>query len=83
MVPPQMSKLDEKSYEKLLKEDLVCWKCESPMKNIPTLKDHLQEEWDKTSKREKAKAGRKRKFEEEGLRGEHQVKPDVGEICEI
>ncbi|KAE9406349.1 hypothetical protein BT96DRAFT_954836 [Gymnopus androsaceus JB14] len=60
----QMAKLDEKAYEKLLKEDLVCWKCESPMKNIPTLKEHLQEEWDKESKREKARAERKRKLEE-------------------
>lgn len=61
---PQMSKLDEKSYEKLLKEDLVCWKCDLPMKNMPTLKDHLQEEWDKESQREKARADRKRKLEE-------------------
>ena len=59
-----MAKLDEKAYEKLLKEDLVCWKCESPMKNIPTLKEHLQEEWDKESKREKARAERKRKLDE-------------------
>ncbi|KAJ4488139.1 hypothetical protein J3R30DRAFT_3654469 [Lentinula aciculospora] len=60
----EMVKLDQKAYEKLLKEDLVCWKCEAQMKNIPTLKAHLQEEWDKVSKREKGRTERKRKLEE-------------------
>ncbi|KIK59736.1 hypothetical protein GYMLUDRAFT_44172 [Collybiopsis luxurians FD-317 M1] len=60
----EMSRLDEKAYEKLLKEDLACWQCESPMKNIPTLKDHLQEEWNTLSRREKARVERKRKMEE-------------------
>ncbi|KAJ3908575.1 HIT-like domain-containing protein [Lentinula edodes] len=63
----EMVKLDQKSYEKLLKEDLVCWKCEAPMKNIPTLKAHLQEEWNEVSKREKRRAERKRKQEEKQL----------------
>ncbi|KAJ4480591.1 HIT-like domain-containing protein, partial [Lentinula edodes] len=63
----EMVKLDQKAYEKLLKEDLVCWKCEAPMKNIPTLKAHLQEEWNETSKREKRRAERKRKQEEKQL----------------
>ncbi|KAF9069943.1 hypothetical protein BDP27DRAFT_666644 [Rhodocollybia butyracea] len=58
----EMSKLDTHAYEKLLKEDLICWNCEAPMKNIPTLKSHLQEEWDKLAKREKARAERKRKL---------------------
>ncbi|KAF5391469.1 hypothetical protein D9757_002034 [Collybiopsis confluens] len=61
----EMSKLDVKAYESLLKEDLVCWRCESTMKNIPTLKSHLQEEWDKVFRREKARAERKRKMEEQ------------------
>lgn len=60
-----MVKLDQKAFEKLLKEDLVCWKCEAPMKNIPTLKAHLQEEWNETSKREKRRAERKRKQEKQ------------------
>ncbi|KAJ3883724.1 HIT-like domain-containing protein [Lentinula edodes] len=63
----EMVKLDQKAYEKLLKEDLVCWKCEAPMKNMPTLKAHLQEEWNETSKREKRRAERKRKQEEKQL----------------
>lgn len=50
-----MSKLEAKAYEPILKEDLVCWSCDSVMKNMPTLKTHLQEEWDKRAKREKAK----------------------------
>ncbi|KAF5365684.1 hypothetical protein D9758_003200 [Tetrapyrgos nigripes] len=56
--------LKEKEYEALLKEDLNCWKCESDMKNIPALKTHLQEEWDKEAARGKAKAEKKRKLEE-------------------
>ncbi|KAJ3742164.1 HIT-like domain-containing protein [Lentinula detonsa] len=76
----EMIKLDQKAYEKLLKEDLLCWKCEAPMKNIPNLKAHLQEEWDKVSKREKVKAERKRKLEEkqttESERIEKKVKLD-------
>ncbi|KAJ3820052.1 HIT-like domain-containing protein [Lentinula raphanica] len=60
----KMIQLDHKEYEKLLKEDLVCWKCEASMKNIPTLKAHLQEEWYKVAKREKGKVERKRKMEE-------------------
>ncbi|KAJ3856987.1 HIT-like domain-containing protein [Lentinula lateritia] len=63
----EMVKLDQKAYEKLLKEDLVCWKCETPMKNIPTLKAHLQEEWNEVSKREKRRVERKRKQEEKQL----------------
>ncbi|KAJ7632564.1 HIT-like domain-containing protein [Roridomyces roridus] len=50
-----MIKLDEKQYEPILKEDLVCWRCHKSMKNIPTLKAHLQEEWETQARREKAK----------------------------
>ncbi|KAF9264833.1 HIT-like protein [Marasmius fiardii PR-910] len=60
----QMKKLDEKKYEKLLKEDLSCYRCEKSMRNIPALKMHLQEEWDADAARQKAKEGRKRKLEE-------------------
>ncbi|KAF7294986.1 HIT domain-containing protein [Mycena indigotica] len=59
-----MAKLNAKEYEPLLKEDLVCWRCDTTMKNMPTLKMHLQEEWDKVVKREKAKLEKKQKTSE-------------------
>ena len=58
-----MSQLTISQYEPLLKEDLRCWKCQSIQKNIPTLKAHLQEEWDKEKR--KATAQKKRKREQE------------------
>ena len=58
-----MARLDVKSHEALLKADLECWKCKKTMKNIPVLKQHLQEEWDKVIAREKSKR-RKRKASE-------------------
>ncbi|KAJ6596834.1 HIT-like domain-containing protein [Mycena vulgaris] len=59
-----MAKLDTKHYESMLKEDLVCWRCNTALKNIPALKTHLQEEWEAQAKREKAKMERRRKLEE-------------------
>jgi len=59
-----MSELKKSQYEPLLKDDLVCWRCGHVLKNMPTLKAHLQEEWDKEAKVEKAKLERKRKREE-------------------
>jgi len=59
-----MAELKKSQYEPLLKEDLTCFRCGHTMKNIPTLKVHLQEEWDKGAAREKAKLERKRKREE-------------------
>jgi aprataxin len=59
-----MSKLKKSQYEPLLKDDLVCWRCGHVLKNMPTLKTHLQEEWDKEAKTEKARLERKRKREE-------------------
>lgn len=50
-----------KTYETKLKEDLACFHCHKEMKNIPTLKEHLQEEWDKLAT--KASHKRKRKAE--------------------
>jgi aprataxin len=41
------------------------------MKNIPVLKTHLQEEWDKEASRAKAKAERKRKLQEKRKDPEH------------
>lgn len=59
-----MSELKKSQYEPLLKDELLCWRCGHIFKNIPTLKAHLQEEWDKDAKTEKAKLERKRKREE-------------------
>ncbi|KAJ7685130.1 HIT-like domain-containing protein [Mycena polygramma] len=59
-----MARLDPKRFEPILKEDLSCWRCNGTMKNIPTLKTHLQEEWDTEMRREKAKIERQRKMEE-------------------
>ncbi|KAI0316693.1 HIT-like domain-containing protein [Amylostereum chailletii] len=57
----QKSQLKKSQYEPLLKEDLVCLHCESPMKNMPTLKAHLQEEWETQRRR----LARKRKTPDE------------------
>lgn len=54
-----MSQLRKIGYEPLLKEDLACWKCGRAMKNMPTLKEHLQEEWDGEGRKEKARIARK------------------------
>ncbi|KAF4608416.1 GTPase activating protein [Pleurotus pulmonarius] len=59
-----MAKLDKHKYEALLKEDLSCWRCGLSQKNMPTLKAHLQTEFDELTKKEKAKQARKRKFVE-------------------
>ncbi len=59
-----MAKLDKHKYESLLKEDISCWRCGLSQKNMPTLKAHLQTEFDELTKKEKAKQARKRKFEE-------------------
>jgi aprataxin len=44
------------TYEKLLKAPLSCFRCNKEMKNMPTLKAHLQEEWELLAKRERLKA---------------------------
>jgi aprataxin len=53
-----MAKLVAKTHDAILKENLVCWICDSEMKNMPTLKAHLQEEWDKQAERGKAKTAK-------------------------
>jgi len=50
-------------YEPILKESLVCFHCNTEMKNIPLLKKHLEEEWDKLERQAREDAGRKRKAE--------------------
>ena len=61
--PLQMSNLAANPYELMLKEDLTCWHCNVGLKNMPVLKAHLQEEWDKQAKQEKSKKERRRKLE--------------------
>ncbi|GBE81931.1 HIT-like domain-containing protein [Sparassis latifolia] len=57
--------LTPRQYEDRLKEDLMCFKCDDVFKTMPKLKEHLQQEWDRMAKREKAKLAKKRKREEE------------------
>ncbi|KAF5358183.1 hypothetical protein D9756_001624 [Leucocoprinus leucothites] len=45
-----IAKLSPNKYEPLLKEPLVCFHCDVEKKNMPTLKAHLQEEWEKLKK---------------------------------
>ncbi|EJD46088.1 HIT-like protein, partial [Auricularia subglabra TFB-10046 SS5] len=47
----QMAKLPKKQYEPLLKEKLMCFRCEQELKTIPALRAHLQEEFDREEKR--------------------------------
>jgi aprataxin len=56
----QMSKLSKSHYDPLLKEDLVCWRCDEVFKAMPKLKEHLRQEWDNDAAKAKA---RKRKRE--------------------
>ncbi|KAF8636729.1 hypothetical protein AX17_003532 [Amanita inopinata Kibby_2008] len=42
-------------YEKLLKEPLSCFRCNKMIKNMPTLRQHLQEEWETLAEQEKSK----------------------------
>lgn len=56
-----MAKLSKSQYEPLLKEDLVCWRCDESFKTIPKLKEHLRAEWEKDAARAKAKGERERK----------------------
>ncbi|KDR81553.1 hypothetical protein GALMADRAFT_59127 [Galerina marginata CBS 339.88] len=56
-----VKQLKRSTYEPILKENLVCFHCHAEMKNMPTLKTHLQEEWDKLERRGRDSAKRKRK----------------------
>lgn len=46
-----MATLKASEYDPILKEDLSCFRCHSHQKNMPTLKAHLQEEWNKLEKK--------------------------------
>ena len=61
-----MSALPKTQPESILSSPLSCWKCGRAANNIPTLKQHLQEEWDVEKERERKRAkvrGEKRKRE--------------------
>lgn len=60
----RMSQLKPSQYEHLLKEPLCCWRCVKEFKNMPLLKAHLADDFDKEIKREKARLERKRKLAE-------------------
>ncbi|EJD02366.1 uncharacterized protein FOMMEDRAFT_109677 [Fomitiporia mediterranea MF3/22] len=49
-----MTKLEESSYEKKLKEPLECFHCAKELRNIPTLKEHLKQHFDKIAEKGKA-----------------------------
>lgn len=51
IVVPKVKQLEPKLYEPLLKRPLACFQCGKEMKNIPTLKEHLEAEWDKLASR--------------------------------
>ena len=59
----QVKALKPTKYEPILKEPLACFRCNAEMKNIPLLKKHLEEEWDKLQRRATESAARKRKAE--------------------
>jgi len=62
-----MSALPKTQYESILGSPLSCWRCGKAANNIPTLKQHLREEWDVVKERGKKRAkarGEKRKREE-------------------
>jgi C2HE / C2H2 / C2HC zinc-binding finger len=44
--------LAPKKYELRLKDALVCFRCGETAKNMPALKNHLQQEFDALRKRE-------------------------------
>ncbi|PVF98908.1 hypothetical protein CPB86DRAFT_704435 [Serendipita vermifera] len=69
----RMAQLPVSQYESLLKTDLQCWRCELPQKNIPTLKAHLQKEWE--DEKAKALATKKRKREQQ-MESVTEEKPD-------
>ncbi|KAH8116889.1 hypothetical protein DFH11DRAFT_1137440 [Phellopilus nigrolimitatus] len=62
--------LKESTYEKFLKEPLECLHCGKEQKNMPQLKLHLQEHFDKLSTRKKADTKKKQKRERSQSREE-------------
>ena len=55
-----MAKFNPQQYEEKLKSQLSCFRCAKDMKNMPTLKAHLEEEWNSMSHLEAQKKSSKR-----------------------
>jgi hypothetical protein len=47
-----VARLAPKKYELRLKDALVCFRCGETARNMPALKNHLQQEFDALRKRE-------------------------------
>ncbi|KXN82061.1 Aprataxin [Leucoagaricus sp. SymC.cos] len=54
-----MAKLPRKEFENLLKNPLICFRCGVESKNMPSLKAHLQKEWEKLKARAETRKKRK------------------------
>lgn len=65
IVVRKVKQLDPKLYEPLLKKPLTCFRCGKELKNIPTLKEHLEGEWDKVASRAAKSATGKRKLQDD------------------
>ncbi len=78
-----MARLAPEEYEPRLKDALVCFHCGEAMKNMPTLKKHLQEEFDALRKREVGKLKRKRETvsASESARGSHDGGKQIGKAA--
>lgn len=77
MVPlrhTQVNGLKPSTYEHILKEPLACFRCNTEMKNIPTLKAHLLEEWEILEKRAKLTSKVKKRMAPDATgHGDHDV----------
>lgn len=73
-----MSKLNKSQYEPLLKEDLVCWRCDDVFKTIPQLKEHLRQEWDNEAAKVKARK-RKREAREDSDEATSSKRPAIND----
>ncbi|KAI0306390.1 HIT-like domain-containing protein [Multifurca ochricompacta] len=67
----KIARLTPTEYEPRLKDALKCFRCGETLKNMPTLKNHLQEEFDVLRKQDVGKLKRKR--EAESASGSHAV----------
>ncbi|KAL5489856.1 HNT3_3 [Sanghuangporus weigelae] len=78
-----MARLDEASYEKKLKEQLECFHCAKEFKNMPVLKTHLQEHFDKIAQQGKAaEVDRKRRRNDE-TEENSKIDPDLKQEIEL
>jgi C2HE / C2H2 / C2HC zinc-binding finger len=74
-----MSALPKTQYEPILSSPLSCWRCGRTAKNIPTLKQHLQEEWgiekERAKKRAKARGDKRKRDEEVSAKEMEEIEP--------